>query len=640
MFAQFLSKLFSSSAARPPRRPGWCTLRVEPLEDRLTPNNRFVVPVGVPVDNVTNFATLSSALTTAGLTTGNIIQIEPGAAPGNVVNANFTAAFATATVLTIRGDDAVSAPAVPLFTVSDATTIAANRTLNLNNANVGLIAAGAVIFNGNANISNSVLVDINSTAGVPFTFAGTVDNLTNSTVVNNVAVGNVLFDIATNAAGTSHLISGNTFVSNATTNVQLGWYNGSGVAVTDLLTNNTFSTSPGAATNFSVLIQESISGLVIQNNRISGPAGTGILQLSNPTNLQILNNNIDLNAATSTGIYMSNGAATTSGTVANNVIKTNGTGTGLQTDVGSGAMNLKVQGNDFHTNKVGVRVSAGASSVANVDLGGGTQGSLGGNNFRGYTAAATATTGAITTTHTTGAMQAQNNIFSVANPQTVIFKAAAGTVNTTGQLTGNAAFVQSLYNQFLRRTGDVNNPNDAGAWVNFMTAGGTQAQVANGIIRSPEALGYVVDDLYRTILGREADPVGRAFHVNLMVNGWTIETVQIGLYGGAEYRVRFPGDAAFITSLYWSVLGRNPLGGVAPWLDLIPSVGRGGVAAGFVLSTEYRTTQVTKVFFDVLKRTQATAPTAPQVAAWVDSGADLLSLRVAFASSPEFFVAG
>ncbi len=637
MFTRFLAKLFAPSAARPPRRPAGCTLRLEPLEDRLTPNNRFVVPVGVPVDNVTNFATLSSALSTAGLTTGDTVQIESGAAPGNVVNANFTAAFLTATVLTIRGDDSVPVSAVPLFTISDATTIAATRTLNLDNANLGLITAGALTFNGNANISDSILVDINSTAGTPFTFAGTVDNLTNCTVVNNTNVGAVVL-IATNAAGTSHTISGNTFVSNATTLSQFLW-SGSGVAVTDLVTNNTFSTRPGVTTNYSIWITASISGPVIQKNRISG-AERGIYLATNPTNVQILNNDIDLTAAISIGFYITNGSGTTSATIANNVVKTNGTGTGLLTQVGTGAMNLKVQGNDFHNNKIGVGVLAGANSVANVDLGGGTQGSLGGNNFRGYTAAATATDAAITTNHTTGALQAQNNIFSVANPQTVIFRAAAGTVTTTGQLTGNAAFVQSLYLQFLKRVGDVTNPSGAGAWVTFLNNGGTQAQVANGIIRSPEALGYVVDDLYRTILARDADPVGRAFHVNLLASGWTIETVQIGLYGGAEYKVRFPGDAAFVTSLFWSLLGRSPQGGVAYWVGQIPSQGRSGVVAGFVLSTEYRNTQVTKVFFDVLKRTPANAPTAPQVAAWVNSGLDLLSLRVAFAGTPEFFING
>ncbi len=555
-------RLFARLFSRPPvtraataRRPA-ARLGLEVLEDRMVLNNRFVVPVGFPVDNFANFATLSSAMTTAGLITGDIIQIEPGATPGNVVNANFTTAFATATVLTIKGDDAVSASAIPQFTVSDATTIAANRTLNLDNANLGLITAGALTFNGNTNISDSILVDINSSAARALTFAGTVDNLTNCTVVNNTTVSDALVFITTNAAGTSHLISGNTFVSNAATNCQVAWNGGSGVAVTDLLTNNTFSTSPGATTNFSIVIQESISGLVIQNNRFSGPVSTGILQITNPTNLQILNNSIDLNAAASTGISMSNGTGTTSGTIANNVIKTNGTGTGLLFSVGAlGAMNLKVQGNDFHSNKIGVQVIAGFNSVANVDLGGGTQGSLGGNNFRGYTAAATAAAGAITTNSTTGIMAAKSNIFSVPNPQTVIYRSGAGTVNTTGQLTGNAATVANLYNDLLHRAGNTALPADAGNWVTFLNNGGSLASVASAIGRSPEALGVIVDGLYQKVLGRAADAGGRANFVTFLQTQ-TVEQAIVEMTKSVEFNTLAGTDGGFVLALYGRLLGR------------------------------------------------------------------------------------
>jgi hypothetical protein len=54
-------------------------------------NNRFVVPVGVPVDNVTTFGSLSAALTTGGLNQGDVIQIEAGSNPGNVKASDLTA---------------------------------------------------------------------------------------------------------------------------------------------------------------------------------------------------------------------------------------------------------------------------------------------------------------------------------------------------------------------------------------------------------------------------------------------------------------------------------------------------------------------------------------------------------------------
>ena len=49
---------------------------VEILESRTLLSNRFVVPVGVPVDNVTTFATLQAALTTGTVNAGDTIQIE------------------------------------------------------------------------------------------------------------------------------------------------------------------------------------------------------------------------------------------------------------------------------------------------------------------------------------------------------------------------------------------------------------------------------------------------------------------------------------------------------------------------------------------------------------------------------------
>src|SRR5439155_3995641 len=88
-------------------------------------------------------------------------------------------------------------------------------------------------------------------------------------------------------------------------------------------------------------------------------------------------------------------------------------------------LNVKVEGNDFHFNQVGVDVppGPGSGSVAGIDLGGGTLGSKGGNNFRSFSAAATTTSGAIVVSAplVAGTISAQKNIFSVANPETVIF---------------------------------------------------------------------------------------------------------------------------------------------------------------------------------------------------------------------------
>ena len=43
-----------------------------------------------------------------------------------------------------------------------------------------------------------------------------------------------------------------------------------------------------------------------------------------------------------------------------------------------------VEGNDFHNNRVGVAVTGNGTTAGNVDLGGGTLGSTGGNNFKSF----------------------------------------------------------------------------------------------------------------------------------------------------------------------------------------------------------------------------------------------------------------
>src|SRR6516164_922390 len=73
------------------RRSRTATLRprfqpqLEALEERLVMNNRFVVPLA-QADNVTKFATLQAALKTA--VAGDVIQIEKGAVPGDIADAD------------------------------------------------------------------------------------------------------------------------------------------------------------------------------------------------------------------------------------------------------------------------------------------------------------------------------------------------------------------------------------------------------------------------------------------------------------------------------------------------------------------------------------------------------------------------
>jgi hypothetical protein len=366
--------------------------------------------------------------------------------------------------------------------------------------------------------------------------------------------------------------------------------------------------------------------------------------------MTIARNDIALTGAANTvGINVVGGGAVATGLVINNNrIDTGGNGTGIQfvRTIAGGGFAVRVEGNDLHTDKIGVFVAGNlAGSVTGIDLGGGAFASRGANNFRGFTLAASASAGAIVTSALTadGPISAQGNLFSVANPADVIFdQADSGTlaaVNAAGNLTGNAAYVEALYLQFLKRVGDVSNPADAGSWVAALNGGTPASVVASSLIRSAEALGVRVDGLYRRFLRREADAGGRSGFVSSLQNGATLEQAITVLVTSAEYGMRFGSDGAFVQSLYTTLLGR--LGNnteVAGWVGMLPGVTRAVVAASILSSTEYRELVVRSDYAQLLNRT--TPPNATEVSGWVNTGLDQLSLEVAFAAGPEFQMNG
>jgi hypothetical protein len=221
----------------------------------------------------------------------------------------------------------------------------------------------------------------------------------------------------------------------------------------------------------------------------------------------------------------------------------------------------------------------------------------------------------------------------------------------TQDLRGNAAFVAALYRDLLHRRADTTSANDAGFWVTALNGGTLTPQaVANTIARSAESLGVMVDGLYGKLLGRSSDAAGRAFFVNLLQQGDTVEQVIAMMVTSPEYQAANGStDTAFVQSLYTHLLGRTGSSAdVAFWAGLVPTIGRGGVANAILGSTEYRTDEiqqlygalpapvasVASMFPNLLHR--STAPSATDVNFWVNSGQDILTLEMSFTSSPEY----
>jgi hypothetical protein len=701
MFFSFLITRRKSAATRRTAR-----LRLELLEERTLLNSRFVVPMA-SADNVTNFASLQAALATPGLNTGDIIQIEPGSAPGNIRNADLPAVAG----LTVRGDPAALLSAIPQFTVSDAVTVgAAQEGFTFRRVNIGLIETftaplapafdGELIFTADGTIAGSTIVNI-SAGNYPYRvanlveFDGAADVLTGTTLANQspLAVSDLLDVRAPD--GSSTLVSNNVFdVSNIIFDgVAYGPLNSpQKPQVTDQLIGNTFINQGKAVLNGIAVGGTSLVGLTIQDNTISlAPAlifnrrntvppsppsseATGIT-LSNCQNTQVIGNVINLSATIATGIAISTGDLGPSSTIiAGNQINAGSTGTGISFTDSSLAsapiLDAVVQGNDFHNDQIGVQLITGSiddrghridNGVVTVDLGGGSLGSLGGNDFRGFTAPATASSGAIVLTTFSSAQKvvtAQKESFAAGvDPQSVVWdgtkSAGLPIIDESNNLTGNAAFVAALYADLLKRAGDTSSATDAGGLIAALNTGAlTQAAAASALVHSAEALGVQVDGLYLKLLGRPSDPTGRAGFVSFLQHGGTVEQAIVLMVASPEYAALNGSDAGFVQSLYTNLLGRAGSDAeVAGVQAVLPFVGRANSAAAFLRTTEFRTDMVDQFYnatpaptsiaalFPPLLHRPAPATTA-EISGWVFSGLSLLDIETAFVSSSEFFVNG
>lgn len=642
LLSRLLVRRCLAGPAAPSARP-----RLEVLEDRTLLNNRFVVPAGPSVDNVTYFSSLASALTRPGLVDGDTIQINQGSTPGSIVNANLPNVLD----LTIRGDPNVPAANLPSFQVNDALTINANRIgFTLDNVNV-VLQGGGLTFSADGYVYGSYIVS--NFAGTAVTFNGVAaSSLVDTRILahNGQGGGEV---VRVNTAQSSHNeIAGNIIVSDASVSHNLLFYNGSHT-VSDVVRNNTFQGNSGASSLALLQVGPGVSGLTIRGNSFSDADSnqTAINVLSGGQNNTLADNSISLTGASGTiGLSLMAAATSTatSATVSNNRIRTAGKGTGMQLTANTGALNVRVEGNDFHFNAIGVLITRSHATdlASGIDLGGGSLGSRGGNNFRGFTATATATAGAIVEAasfSTAQTIKARSNLFSVADPARVVRDSGdiggSAVIDTGDNLTGNAAFVRTLYLEYLHRSGDLNNPGDAGGWVNALNVGVSRIDVARGIMNSNEALGIVVDGLYRRYLNRDSDPTGRAAFIAFLQAGGTLEQATVQFLISPEYQSNFPSDSAYIQSLYAQLLGRTPGSSeVNAWVAALPKIGRAGAALAFLGSVEYRRLVVLQLYGTVLNR--ATAPSAAEVSGWVNSGLDLHALETNLTASAEFYANG
>jgi hypothetical protein len=589
------------------RRPTPRRLCLECLEDRLAPALLEVVPF-TGANGVNAFSSLAQALNYAG--TGDTIQIEPGSSPGSGT-VNFSSN------LTIQGDPAfggaaglqASSTQVPSLTLN-----AANVTLqNLYLGGV-TIAAGVTGETVRGSVLAGAVTQTYST-GIVLIILNGHDTIAGNTFLpgSSVTLGNTLGSVLN--AASNDTVAGNLFLG-ATGRVITVSNETSGLAITGNRIEDTL-TLPTAA----VAIADStglVAGNTIHVNGLSAPDGAALSAGSNTgtTNLTISSN--DITIVGGVGISLDPGSFAASFTVAVNDNSLAGSGTGVA------LISTSINGGNF----TGVTLSS--------------------NDFRGYTGSIF--NDAIEVLNSAGGtINAQGNLFSVANPQTVVFATAGTPIDTSNAVTGGAANLDAL---FLSLGGGL----PTAAQHSSLDGAGSLAQ-AQAAVHSPQALTPLVDGLYVSLLGRAPGAGEAQGWVNALAQGLTEEQLIAGFLASPEYYNRVAQgsinpNGAFVQSLYLNLLGRQGSATeVAGWVSFLNSAGPAGlsaVAQGFVNSAEFRAIQVQAMYGatvagvvgtpDVLKRHGLTS--AAEISGWANSSLGLLAIEALLLSSGEFTSAG
>ena len=663
-------------------------LELELMEDRRVLSTLFIVPAGGPLDS-THFLRYQDAYQAA--VAGDTIQVEAGTAISSMgagvqgFQVRGTGAAAGTSSMEI---DNSSIEAGELVQVSggggaDETELVDHIRLGdrgsstlffahpLANAHDG--SGGQVTTKGILGIGKQLTIQGDS--GAPAAIAANMEVLSGVTGVTFRNVTYLGFDSLTLDAGSQHTSILDSRLTRVTEVIGPNLGNQGNVLARNVITGSAvmdgdFSITTGDQILNNVFVTSNVTSLLVRNNNgvvIQGntfiTAGSSIqgIGLTNCDGAQVRNNLITVSAnATSGGILLSSDAflqgAVMRATIANNTISSAGLGFGLGLlKNGPGTQNLVVSalGNDFHNNGIGIRISGDSTSAGVLDLGTrSVNGEGGGNNFRSFTAAGAASGKfaiSLENTSATANVSASNNLWSVADPSTVVKDGShntptggftgTGSINVgTTQLTDSEEFVATLYEQFLGRVG-TNQEWDG--WAAALPSLG-QSAVANGIARSFESLKRIVDGLYVRFLRRTADSGGEAGFIGFLQQGGTEEQTMSAMLGSPEYLNRVRNtfgdiDSAFIQSLYNNVLSRNASAvEVQSWVSALPSLGRSTVINAFVGSQEFRANTVNQFFMRLLHR----APVATELSDRVNSAQDLLTIQIGIASLPEYLTNG
>lgn len=146
-------------------------------------------------------------------------------------------------------------------------------------------------------------------------------------------------------------------------------------------------------------------------------------------------------------------------------------------------------------------------------------------------------------------------------------------------------------------------------WAGKLRSGTTRNEFTLALARTPEWIGFVVDQLYVQVFGRKADSGGRRYWSDQIAAGLRVANVAAHFYGSDEWYDAAPPTGGggtvegYIDQLYRRILGREPDANKAYWYDQVRrGTNRVQIATAFYLSYESNSRRVDTLYRKLLDR--------------------------------------
>jgi len=600
---------------------------------------RHIVPAGVPVDNDLTFASLDGALNTPGLTNGGIIYIEPGANPGPIDNSDFASAQAEANQgFYIIGRQQATVDEMQPIVVTDTVNITINN-VQFNNCNIRFGNNAKFHVTGMQFIAFGcrLTCDESSPDGI-IQCNGTVTFLGNNKIRT---VGGTQVNIQSGA--TTFLAFHNEFTQMGQGN-HIEYENGASNQRSDQIRGNHFIANTGGAGGSHLVVRAGIKGVQIAENVfVDADGGHSAITLENGVqDIQIISNRFQLAGfQLFGGIFLGFGQSGVPTTFLFSGNDFNLSQSSISMSVAAattGFIDGVIHGNRVRSG-TGIALSTGGVSLADVDLGGGTHSSIGGNIFRHFRNTATASSNAaIVGGSAAGSVTANSNVFAGSAPENFIWDdndegARIDVVPGTSR-TGNEAFISTLYARFVRFPADFASSVFGGHDLQLLIDGKKPPVVAKKIIRSDRALGFLVDDVYHTVFHRGPEGAEIASALLKLRKAGKEEDLLVQMLSSNAARPYYPSDVSLGTKAYQLFLGRLPTDGERLAFNTLAAKSRRNALNSILKTDEFKVRRTNLVFDDLLGR----APTADEIKKYKVQ--DRLRLQTTIASLPEYFNSG